>query len=1076
MSFFSGLWDFASGAVGSLAKVALLGYVSKLLNKSTDPTSSGNNEIVDKGVRLQLNPSTENQIPVLYGTAYFGGYITDAQISTDYKKMTYCLTLAELTGNKLSSGVGTSYIFEGVYLGGNRVVFKADGVTVDYTIDSSGNQDISARGLIKIYFYCDQTGVQPWGYSGTTPSPFDTMPGWSALTHSMEDLCYAIVEVTYNRDAGISGLPECTFHLAGDMKLVGDVLYDYMTNTRYGAGIDPSEIDADSLDALNTYCTTGFSYTDLDNLTASSQITINGLVDTGTDVLTNMMALAEAGSSWMSYDIHTGAWKVIINKTETSQASFTDSNIVGEISISGTSLIQLNNVANVKYQNTDILDKTDFVKISIPEVDLFANEPMNAIQINLPFTNKQVVAAKIGLQQLKQARVDKVIQFKTDYSYILLGAGDVIDVTSSVYGFTNKLFRIVTVTQSQGDAGEILLDFTALEYDSAVYDYDITEYLVETDNGILGIGSIGKPNTPTVIKTEEANIPSADIYAVVPTGIVESLEYWVTYDTGTMNDSARTYNKVGTVSDPTGAMLNEDDPWILTFTQCQADFYVKVRGINGIKTGPFSDPSGLITFKPTVVADTVSDTPVSIGGQLMGLGLLTLLNNLDKLFGGDNSPGGLFDKIFEVFKDKTGVDLVGQAEGGTLVVRESTDIDALSDVDTTTSKPYINDKLKWDGVNWVPESADSACHPLYPKNKYPSDRSDWADPVPQVANSDFAPTTGSYFLRMAPVTAGTPDKKSTDTGYTAPSYGPVYKALTKGTGNIKLYKSNGTLVQTLTASSIIIDKDVIEIPFSTRDKGTDYYVLMDAGIVTYDGCASAALSKPTDWNFNTPWPDQTPYTHEAGHGDKSVIGALAGGEGDCAGSPAMVSWWVKTTPFDNDLNKTNRHTDIVIVFDRPIMLGTSGTVTISGHQTFNVTQTFESNKVSELLRAGPDPMVPVPIPPLKPVLCALWINPTVDLTTGSTYTVTVTANAVTNECGTHGNAAITGTTIQFTVDPGPTATVALNSTNGSVNQGGVGMTFDRTVTPGAGKVKVYQGSTLVGEAAGTNPAVTYTEV
>lgn len=668
MDFFSTAWDwFKGGSVSSaLAKTALLGYASRLLSNSTEPTSTGSNEIVDRGVRLQLSPDTENKIPVLYGEAYFGGYITDAQLSSDFKKMTYCLTLAELTSTKLSDSQPSSYTFEGVYINNNRVVFKADGITVDYTLDSSGNQDISARDLIKIYFYCNQQQVLPQGYTGSIYSPWTVMPGWTQTDNPMTYLMYAIVEVTYNRDAGISALPECTFHARNTNTLVGDVLYDYMTDPDFGANIPADEIDVTSLEALNTYCSTGFSYTNTDGQTVSSAITINGLVDTKTDVLTNMQALAEAGSSWMTYDIFTGQWRVVINRAGTSAASFTDSNIVGEISISGTSLTQLNNVADVKYQNTDILDKTDFVKITIPTEDLLANEPENAIQINLPFTNKQVVAAKIGLQQLKQGRVDKIISFKADYSYIMLRAGDLIDITNTVLGFANKLFRIITVTQDEGEAGEIIMSFTALEYDSAVYDYDITEYNVITDGGILGIGAINKPNTPTVTKTEQANVPKIVINAVVPAGIVDAMEFWITFDTGISNDANRNYINIGTFSNTDGSLLTEDAAVSYSYSGLQqSDFYVKVRGVNNVTTGPFSDPSGLIAYVPIVVADTVSDSPVSVGGQLMSLGLLTLLNNLDKLFTGDTSPGSLFDKIFSVFKDETGVDLITESEAAT---------------------------------------------------------------------------------------------------------------------------------------------------------------------------------------------------------------------------------------------------------------------------------------------------------------------------------------------------------------------------------------------------------------------------
>ncbi len=1040
MDFFSTAWNWFKGSsvTSSLAKTALLGYVSRLIYKSNQP-STNDTEVVDKGVRLQLDPNTDNKIPVLYGDAYFGGYITDAQMSADYKKVTYCLTLAEATGDKYSTDEGTSYIFEGVYINNNRVIFKTDGVTVDYTVDSSGNQDISARDLIKIYFYKEQTGIQPYSYSGTTPDPSSVMPGWTSLTHPMQGLLYAIVEVTYNRDAGISGLPTCTFHVKSNMDLVGDVLYDYMTNNVYGANIDVADIDTNSISALNSFCTTGFTYTNISNQSATSTITVNGLIDTNTDVLTNMQALAEAGSSWINYDIHTGTWKIVINTVGSSVASFTDSNIVGEISISGTSLIQLNNVANVKYQNTDILDKTDFVKITIPEEDLFANEPRTATQINLPFTNKQVVATKIGLQQLKQSRVDKIISFKADYSYIMLNAGDIISVTNATLGFSSKLFRIITITQSDGDSGEILMDITALEYNASVYTYDIIEYEVETDNGIIGIGSIGKPNAPTVIKSEQANIPSVEVRGVVPSGIVEGLEFWVTFDTGTQNDVNRLYTKYGTYNDPTGAILTEDAPAILTFTQCQADFYVKVRGINGAVNGPFSDPSGLITYKPVVVADTVSDSPVSIGGQLMSLGLLTLLNNVDKLFTGDSSTGGLFDKVFETFKDVTGVDLVGQAEGGTLVVAGSGLIDGLTDVDTSTVAPQVGNVLKWDGVNWVPGTdandggGGSTPEPTYLtiKEKYPKDRSTYASTLLST-DPDLASVSGDYWIKFN---------------------GINYGSLTKGTGNAKLYKSNGSLIETIAASAATVERNMLKLPFGDREVGVDYYIILDSGFVKYNTTPSPVISVGS-WNFHT---GDANSTSPAASGDPVISESIPS---TCTSTAVQIAG-LKTYSNFSDANNTRVHkqSNIGIQFNETIALTGTGTVNIkiaSGgtHQTFNLSQTYSSNKINELFWVSGD---------------TLWINVTKDFTPGTSYYIELTANCVVDACGINKNTAVTGNTYSWTVDGGP-ASKNTSTTNG------VTMNMGSKVSPGTGTAEIKDGSgNVISTLTPTDPAISVKE-
>lgn len=1138
MDFFSGLWTWFKGnsISSSLAKTALLGYASRLLGNSTNPSSTGDNSIVDKGVRLQLDPNTENKIPVLYGEAYFGGYITDAQLSTDYKKMTYVLTLAELTGYLASTDGPSSYSFEGIYINNNRVVFKSDGYTVDYTLDSSGNQDISASNLIKIYCYCDQTGVQPMGYSGSTPSPFDVMPGWSAGTHSMEDLMYIIVEVTYNRDAGISGLPNITVHAKNTMTLVGDVLFDYMTNTVYGASIPNTEIDGTSILALNSYCTTGFSYTALGLGTTTSEITVNGLVDTNTDVLTNMTALAEAGSSWLTYDIHTGLWKVVINKSGTSVASFTDSNIIGEISISGTSLTQLNNIADVKYQNTDIQDKTDFVKVSIPEDDLFANEPRNAIQINLPFTNKQVVAAKIGLQALKQARVDKIITFKADYSYTSISAGDIIDVTSEVYGFTNKLFRVITVTQTEGNDGELGFDFTALEYDSAVYDYDITEYAVESDNGILGIGSIGQPNTPTVTKTEQANVPKIVINTVVPSGIVDTMEFWITFDTGVENDAARSYVKIGQYTDPSGATLTEDAEVSYTYSGLQqSDFYIKVRGVNNVTTGPFSSPSGLIEYVPIVVADTISDNPVSIGGQLMSLGLLTLLNNLDKLFSGDQSIWDIFTQAGQesgtsvpaavaisdegtqlttsvsglnftgagvtatasgsvitvdiagpniAIKDEgtnlstsptsinfTGDGVTATASGNAITVNipaasggggstvES--IDDLTDVDTTTTTPTIGDYLQWDGTNWIPSgtgtgeigggtggtgtgSCTFTADTVY---LLPPDEATTSESYPEnskftvlgnYTSSDTAPISGNYFVAWYGADKGV--------------------AFTKGTsGNIKLYKSDGTLVQSLTYNDVIIKGCVVGFPFSTRQKGVDYYITVDAGVVKDQlGCGNPAIS-PGQWNFNTPWDNQNPYDVD------ELLSPVPAGCGSLNYQNFYIRSYFSGTDAEIKL-LANRQTDIRIQFNYTVELTGEGTVTV--YVNGSEQQVIDGATANSTTGGEPYGL-------LWTSGSYLYIDPTIDFSPGDEVAVLISTNVVRTSCG-NKNGQITTST--FTVDPGPTSSAASLPDSGVINEQPLALTFDRPVVAGTGNLVVYDGSgNVVGTVASDDPAITYTQ-
>ena len=245
MSFLAGLQAFGKSILGPVVQIATMAFIAKQMANNTTPENQIESQPnIDQGVRLQIEPDASNKIPVLYGTAYFGGIITDAVMTNTNKTMFYCLTLSEKTGTKLSDGQASDYVFKDVYWNDQRIVFKSDGITVDYTLDRQGNQDISLRDQVKVYCYKgnSSSGVVPENYTGTVPNAFDIMPNWASATHAMNDLLFAVVRVDYNRDKNVTGLGDMLFHIQNNMYLPGDCLYDYMTNTRYGAGISASEI------------------------------------------------------------------------------------------------------------------------------------------------------------------------------------------------------------------------------------------------------------------------------------------------------------------------------------------------------------------------------------------------------------------------------------------------------------------------------------------------------------------------------------------------------------------------------------------------------------------------------------------------------------------------------------------------------------------------------------------------------------------------------------------------------------------------------------------------------------------
>lgn len=251
MSFFSDLFSagkkvvglFQGNSIGSqLARAAGSAFV---LNQVTRSVNKSNNTAPrpDPGVRLQTPSDVDYRVPVVYGTAHMSGAITAVEMDNNNRDLYVVFTLCERTGIKLSDSTQSVILFDTVYINDQAVTFRADGVTVDFTTDRNGVQDITLRDLVQVRCYNNGSGanVFPGAATGTPQTANNFVPLWTA-SDSMNQLVFAAVKLSYNRDKGLTRIPTFRFKLTNTMTMPGDCILDYMTNTRYGAGIDSQEI------------------------------------------------------------------------------------------------------------------------------------------------------------------------------------------------------------------------------------------------------------------------------------------------------------------------------------------------------------------------------------------------------------------------------------------------------------------------------------------------------------------------------------------------------------------------------------------------------------------------------------------------------------------------------------------------------------------------------------------------------------------------------------------------------------------------------------------------------------------
>jgi len=236
--------SIASGLAKTAALGLLMYQITKNTNKSPNQSPAAQLNQKDTFAREQLSPDSNHAIPVVYGDAYVSGKITDAHLADDNLTMWYCVTICEKTGTLMSTSADSVITFKKIYLNECEVAFQSDGITVASITDADGVTVTNINGLVQIYCFNNGSNnpVVPEGYTnGSLLFARDVFPTWSA-NHTMNNLVFAIVKVTYNREKNVVSLGDMKFKLNNTLTLPGDVLYDYMTNTRYGAGIDPAEI------------------------------------------------------------------------------------------------------------------------------------------------------------------------------------------------------------------------------------------------------------------------------------------------------------------------------------------------------------------------------------------------------------------------------------------------------------------------------------------------------------------------------------------------------------------------------------------------------------------------------------------------------------------------------------------------------------------------------------------------------------------------------------------------------------------------------------------------------------------
>lgn len=620
-------YAITSGMIAAAIAIAVVASV--VMNKAFavdtgygDPSGASSNNL---GNRQQVSPATDNKLPVVYGSAYLGGTITDLSITSNNQKLYYVISLCEVTGN------GTDTItFGDVYFGGKKVIFDGSGPSITGLLDeSTGVTSTTQAPYLQIYLY--NNGSDSPANSSTSAIALMQSSGLTYTWDSnklMSNCAFAILVLTYNSAAGITGMQQTKFQVINSRDSAGDCFYDYLTNTVYGAALPLSQINTDSLDALNVYCNDSFAYTDLNgNPATQPRFKFNGVVDVKRTIMQNLQDMSACCDCLVKYNEITAQWGVVVQTPIYDIAmALNDSNMVSAISISPLDLMGTYNVAEVKYPDNTNQDAFNSVTYDLAQIDpalLFPNEPVNKQSLNLPLCNNDVQAQYLATRFLKSAREDLQVQVDINFSGIQLEAGDIVTITNSNYGWVAKEFRLNKVIENFADNGAVIARLTMGEFNSAIYnDFPITQFQLSPNTGIGSPTVFGTLIAPVITaQYPTATNPSFAVQVTTSSsGITQYAEIWYSAYSNPTTDQLYFAGTSEIQSNGTPWNVNTVLP-LITLTNIPAgNWYFFDRMVNSLGSSVYSPSSTLFQWRPSTYQYSLKYLSVAYADDIAGAG------------------------------------------------------------------------------------------------------------------------------------------------------------------------------------------------------------------------------------------------------------------------------------------------------------------------------------------------------------------------------------------------------------------------------------------------------------------------
>lgn len=489
-----GLFKSIGKFFGKALKVMTFGASSYLWKKFKEWMTP---DMPDKEALKVQRQGSNHPIPVVYGERILGAIIVDKNtqdipdgIDNDLLHMFAVFCHGEIEG---------------------FVEFFFNGVSWN---DKRWRQDPENPSSPKWFTYEVRLGTT----AQTAMNGFGKFNRFSVATSKYEGLACAIFTFRQNADGNVwNGEPEITARIKGkkcfDPRSTLTVytenpalhLLDYLKSPIYGKGLPDSLIDINSfINVANIADTTQTATVDTQicqtvegvySCTGSPSETVtfkrfthNNIIDTDAEIFDNVKEIANSFRGY--FPESAGIVQIACEKEENPVFSFSEANIVEEISSSVPGRNSRHNRVTVRFPNKANNFKMD--EVSYPEPDSGLYSVWLAEDYNLPqekvVTIETIVhkAEAIQLARLMAviSRNSEFVSFTADSTAIECDVGDVVTVSNSTRGWVNRTFRIAKMTFNDDETIQI----EAMQHDNAIY-----PWVSPTYTNVIGGSNLGDP-------------------------------------------------------------------------------------------------------------------------------------------------------------------------------------------------------------------------------------------------------------------------------------------------------------------------------------------------------------------------------------------------------------------------------------------------------------------------------------------------------------------------------------------------------------------------------------------------------